>query len=248
MKYTDWLTKEEAAAALQVSTKTVEKFAAEGRLHSAMTKSPETGATRVKYHPRDVDKLRKERLPDAKPFVLPKDRDGAGELPATRATLGSRIPINDAYNQAIATAGLVERSLTKTLTESISQAAGHIFAAQADTVPLHRRLYLTRAEAAEYSGLPQSEIVKRIESRELPAIRTGRGWRIRRRDLEELQIVEVWTGADVRPELAAPAPATSRIPIRANLPKESDDEETPRAVTDAIAEAVTELGGDVRRY
>lgn len=240
--YTDWLTKEEAATALQVSTKTVEKFAAEGKLHSAMTKNPETGANRVVIHPRDVEKLRKERLPDAKPFVLPKDRDGAAEQPATRA-VGSRIPINDAlpgsnpYNQAIATAGLVERSLTKTLTESISQAAGHIFAAQAATVPLHRRLYLTRAEAAAYSGLPLSEIVKRIENRELPAIRTGRGWRIPRRDLERMEIHDVWTGAKLRRELAAPPqtepPATER---------------TAGETADEIAEAVTELGGEVGRY
>ena len=228
--YADWLTKEEAAAALQVSTKTVEKFAADRKLHSARTKNPETGATRVVYHPRDVEKLRKKRLPDAEPFVLPKD--GAGDPPARRAAGPAVLPMPQS--------GKPPQVILNTLAEGMAYAAAQIVERQAATVPLHLRLYLTRAEAAQYSGLPQSEINQRIKTRELPAIRTGRGWRIRRRDLEELHIISPEAPAD---------------PF-ADLPKEFDGEEPaltnrtpdPDDVQQAIAETVRELGGDVRRY
>lgn len=210
MKYSDWLTKKQTADALGVSTKTVEKFAGEKLLEFVMTKNPQTGATMVKYHPRDVRKLRKERMPDAAPFVLPPD--------------GTVKILNDPPASPAAGAELMElpaapgigAALVRTLAEGMTRATAQMFERQANAVPLHRRLYLSRAEAAQYSGLPQSEIDKRIKSRELPAIRTGRGWRIRRRDLEELQIVEVWTGAAVssdngllvvRAELAAPPPS-----------------------------------------
>ena len=173
--YDDWLTKEEAARVLEVTTKTVEKFAAEKKIQSARIKRTETGATIVKFHPKDVAKLRKERLPDAAPFVVPKDvaalgASSAGRFPALPANMES--------------AGQL---VGRTIAEHITKAAEALFTAHAErppAVPLHRRLFLTRTEAADYSGLPRSEITFRIKSQELRAFRTGRGWRILRRDLE----------------------------------------------------------------
>lgn len=209
MKYSDWLTKKQTADALGVSTKTVEKFAADKLLQFVMTKNPATGATMVKYHPRDVRKLRKERMPDAAPFVLPPDgtvkilRSDDNDPPAITAAGAELMELP-------ARAGGIGAALVKTLAEGMTRATAQMFERQANAVPLYRRLYLTRAEAAQYSGLPLSEIMLRVKSRELPAIRTGRGWRIRRRDLEELTITS--------PE----APADPY----ADLPKEFDGEET----------------------
>lgn len=50
-------------------------------------------------------------------------------------------------------------------------------------VPLHRKLYLTVAEAVAYSGLPKAVLLRWIHAGTLPAIRAG-GYRIRRADLE----------------------------------------------------------------
>lgn len=231
MKYSDWLTKKQTADALGVSTKTVEKFAADKLLQFVMTKNPQTGATMVKYHPRDVRKLRKQRMPDAAPFVLPPD--GTVKIldndPPARGPAGAEL-------MELPAAPGIGAALVKTLAEGMTRATAQMFERQANAVPLHRRLYLTRAEAAAYSGLPQSEINQRIKTRELPAIRTGRGWRIRRRDLEELHII---------------SPEATADPY-ADLPKEFDGDEpaltnrTPDP--DDIAEAVTDLGGEVRRY
>ena len=52
------------------------------------------------------------------------------------------------------------------------------------TAPRHK-LFLTLAEAADYSGMSPGWLRLKIREGELPAIKT-RGWRIRRADLERL--------------------------------------------------------------
>lgn len=239
MKYSDWLTKKQTADALGVSTKTVEKFAADKLLHFVMTKNPATGATMVKYHPREVAKLRKKRMPDAAPFVLPKDGDD--DLPA-RPAAGAAVVLQNPLDRALMAPPneSIGQAIVKTLAEGMTRATAQMFERQANTVPLHRRLYLTRAEAVQYSGLPLSEIMLRMKSRELPAIRTGRGWRICRRDLERLQIIGPIRGsAQITDD--EPIGGRARRPTPANSANTTGD-------ADAIAEAVTDLGGDVRRY
>ena len=47
------------------------------------------------------------------------------------------------------------------------------------------KLFLSLAEAADYSGMSQGWLRQKIREGELPAIKT-RGWKVRRADLEEL--------------------------------------------------------------
>ena len=53
-------------------------------------------------------------------------------------------------------------------------------------VPVERRIFLTVAESAEFSGLPVVFLRRLIASGELRALRTGGGWRIPRVELERL--------------------------------------------------------------
>ena len=53
-------------------------------------------------------------------------------------------------------------------------------------VPVERRIFLTIAEAAEYTGLPAGFLRKLRASGQLNALKTGAGLRFRRTDLEEL--------------------------------------------------------------
>src|SRR6185369_10734030 len=71
LDYSTWLTKQQAADAIGVSTKLVEQLAKEKKLQSAQWKRPENGAWVSVYHPDDVARERKERNPDAPAFVLP---------------------------------------------------------------------------------------------------------------------------------------------------------------------------------
>ena len=53
-------------------------------------------------------------------------------------------------------------------------------------VPVERRIFLTIAEAAEFSGLPAVFLRRLIASGKLKALRTGAGWRVSRAGLEGL--------------------------------------------------------------
>lgn len=51
-------------------------------------------------------------------------------------------------------------------------------------VPVERRIFLTMAEAAEFSGLPATFLRRLIASGKLKALKTGAGWRVARLELE----------------------------------------------------------------
>jgi excisionase family DNA binding protein len=51
-------------------------------------------------------------------------------------------------------------------------------------VPVERRIFLTMAEAAEFSGLPVAFLRRLIASGKLKALKTGAGWRVARLELE----------------------------------------------------------------
>src|SRR4051794_37979337 len=70
--YSQWPTKQQAAAILDCSTKTVETFADERKLNAVLWKRPTGGPRIMVYHPGDVEVLRRERNPDSpSTFVMP---------------------------------------------------------------------------------------------------------------------------------------------------------------------------------
>lgn len=156
-----WPTKQETAKILNVSTKTVEKFATDGKLQQA--KRPQTGKPAVNvYHPGDIERLRQERQPPA--YV---------------------VPANGAASEA--------SQKTSHTSEALALSGGHaLIRALADGLREHfesrsePRLFLSIKEAAAFSNLPQTLIQKWIREGKLQALKTGRGWRIRRKDLENL--------------------------------------------------------------
>lgn len=159
--YSSWLTKQQAAEAIGVSTKTIEKLAEEKKIQQVYWKRPETGARTAMYHPYDVARIRKERNPDAEAFVVP-----SGPV----ADLARPAPSVDGFAHALVQA--VEKASEN------SERQG--------SVRIAERLFLTYAEAAQYSGLPKRHIRRLVAEGNLEALRTGAGWRIRRRDLEKL--------------------------------------------------------------
>jgi excisionase family DNA binding protein len=53
-------------------------------------------------------------------------------------------------------------------------------------VPVERRVFLTMAEAVEFSGLPASFLRRLIVTGKLKALKTGAGWRVSRAGIEGL--------------------------------------------------------------
>jgi excisionase family DNA binding protein len=163
--YSTWLTKQQAAQAIEASTKTIEQLARDGKLQQQRWRRPEGGPQIVVYHPRDVERLRKERNPDAAPFVLPTASTGS----VNQELVPVRGP--EQFMQALA-------AMTSQTSEKRST-----------TVRLSEKLYLTFSEAAEYTGLGVGylrELVMRGEL--LPRKRIGPHGSsvLRREELEKL--------------------------------------------------------------
>lgn len=162
--YSTWFSKQEAADAIGVSTKTIEQLAKDGKLQSARWKKP-TGVTVAVYHPEDVQHVRKERNPEADPFILPPDRS----IPEPSRALAPVAPGAEQFFRALAAAVGSSQS-----SEKVSE------------VRIPERLFLSIPDAANYSGLPQTHIRRLLADKKLKGMKTGAGWRIRRADLEKL--------------------------------------------------------------
>lgn len=176
--YATWLTKDEAASRIGVSTKTIEQFAKEGKIQQAAWRAQNRGAVRAVYHPDDVERMAATRRPEPVPFVLPAGTD----LPANGHGTG--------------------RVNTLTIAPSTSPTGEDVlrlvFAAALRTLGAEdprpsqnsQKLFLTIDEAAVFSGLTPRDLRKAIRTGELKARHQGqrdwRTWRIRRTDLEAL--------------------------------------------------------------
>ena len=170
--YSGWPTKQQAAAAISVSTKQIERWAQEKRLQVAKWKRPEGGPAIVVYHPKDVERIARERNPNAEPFVLPAAND---EKPAadTGKAVAVRQPGAEQFVQAIAAA-------VSGMSQTSQNHPG---------VRLAERLYLTMGEAADYTGLGTGYLRRQIAEGRIELVK-GAGPRgasvLRRKDLETL--------------------------------------------------------------
>ena len=171
--YSGWLSKAQAAAALEVSTKTLDRMAAQKLIEQAIWRRPGKPAIAV-FYPPDVEKLWKARNPDATPpFVVPEAQEDPGPPPETAALARS-------------TAHGAQNTLAVLL-----EALGHASATPAvPAVAIRDKLFLTLAEAVSYSGLPPVYLRTLIANGTLTAVKVdGRGsLRIKRGDLDRLVV------------------------------------------------------------
>lgn len=154
---TEWLTKREAATLLGLSEKSVDRMAERGEIQKA-TRKQNGKPPAVVFHPADIGRVKTERHQTPAPFIMP---NGTAEL----QTLASS-------QQPAAAAELV-----RALTAIADRLAG--------PAEVKEPLWLTLAEASEASGLPPSYLRKHFLDTGR-AVKTGRGWRIRRAELQDV--------------------------------------------------------------
>jgi excisionase family DNA binding protein len=89
---------------------------------------------------------------------------------------------------SVALAGIVEPSAVPARAGGLEAALVAFLQSKTagSLVQVERRLFLTMAECAEYSGLPAAFLRKLIASGKLKALKTGAGWRVARVELEKL--------------------------------------------------------------
>lgn len=169
--YSTWFTKDQAAEAIGVSTKTVEKLAQDGKLQRAEWIRPEGGPRIVVYHPRDVKRIRDQRNPGAKPFVIQDP-----EVPESETALATiRAAGPDNLLEALQAVGqLIPKNAQKVASSELR---------------LSERQYLTLQQASEYSGLGVGYLRRLIADGTLAVLKGAgphRATVIRRKQLEQL--------------------------------------------------------------
>lgn len=155
--YSTWLTKQSAATAIGVSTKTIENYTKEGKIRQAFWKRPSGGPRLAVYDPEAVNRLA-HRMSSA----VIVDSPGA----AVPAANGEQLaPIGPTLNGA-ALIEAVLRTIQKTSETS-------------------EKLFLTIPEASDFTGLSAAYIRRACQAGTVAAIRDG-GWKIRRTALVAL--------------------------------------------------------------
>ena len=170
--YSTWYVKQQAAEAIGISTKQLDRWANEKRLQRVKWKRPGGGPVLNVYHPGDVDRLAQSRH-QMGAFVLPD-----GDPPATNGANGEhalavRQPSGEQFLEALAAAvsGMSQTSQTH------------------QPVRLAERIYLTIGEAVDYTGLGSAYLRRQIAVGNLERVKGGGPHGadvLRRKDLDKL--------------------------------------------------------------
>lgn len=170
--YATWVTKQQAADAIGVTTKTVERFVQAGQIQQARWQRAGRGPLLAVYQPDDVARIAAERQPGPlPPFLVP----GRATVPANG---------NGHSSTGLATVPPTGDDLLRPgddLLRALVAAAVRVMSETSQTPTL----FVTIREAAALTGLSQAYLRRAIGNKSLPAEK-DRGWKIRRRDLELL--------------------------------------------------------------
>lgn len=148
------MNKKQAAEYLSVSERAIERYTAKGKLHVTYEKG-KTGTIAI-YDEAELKTLKSEMK---NPPAPQRSTDSSDKL--MRVTQ-SGLALAQAIGQAIG--------------EQLPKPNGH--------VPIESKLTLTLKEAASLSGLSRSFLVGAIHNKKLKAAKRGRGWNIKRADLD----------------------------------------------------------------
>lgn len=200
--FSSWLPKKKVADILNVSTKTIEKYHADGKIEGVSWSRP-SGVPIMVYPPEDVERLRKAR--EYVPVVLaavPAPAGAKGESLSPQSSLASQDSGGWPEAEMRRALGLLLSVLQglavnpKLLLpvgakgENASHEASQPSQVAAPKpakpqVEVRDRVYLTVPEAALYLGWPERQVRAAIAGGVLPARREGHT-RVRRRDLDAL--------------------------------------------------------------
>jgi excisionase family DNA binding protein len=155
------MNKKDAAAFLGVSTRAIERYTTARKLNPQYKQGK--NGLEANYSQEELQKLKEER-----------------EQPAQIDRLSSP----DNPHQMLQRRGLadltelISAGVAKGVTEAQSNTNGH------NTVRLTEKLTLDMSEAVVLSGLSRGYLTSAIRDQKLKAAKRGRGWNIKRKDLE----------------------------------------------------------------
>lgn len=164
----DWITKDQAAAVLQCSKRSIERIIASGKIHTTKRerprKTPETLCAR-----KDVEALIQGAFLLPSPTMQTETATGNNALEATQI----RPPAANTQNAAIAMLAAVAQKLATIATPATEGNEGMA------------RPWLTVDEAAARSGLSRRLIRQLINEGEIIAMKDGRAWKVHSQSLTQ---------------------------------------------------------------
>ena len=171
------MNKTQAAEILGISVRSLERHTSANRIAARYEK----GATRsvLDYEESEVERFKAElesAVHSPTLEALPRPQSAKGTNPANSDTALARfdeVGVNAGNPAAFA--------LLSALLEQGRALGGK--AGTPETAPA-QKLLLSLAEAQSYSGLSRANLMEAIGAQTLPAQKIGRGWKIKRRDLE----------------------------------------------------------------
>lgn len=169
--YSAWMTKQQAADMLDVSTKQIERWANEGQLQSAKYRRPSGGPKITVYHPNDVAQIANRRNPGA-PFVLPRETPGKP-------------------NPLVAMLRPAEKSSPNQQQQGLVALVAEMSRLSQSRPRLAEQLYLTLSEASGYSGLGIGYLRRLIAAGKLELLKAAGPHGadvLRRAELEKLKL------------------------------------------------------------
>lgn len=172
--YSGWLTKQQAADAIGVSTKTIEQFAKDRKIQQAAWRPQNRGPEKAVYNPEDVARIAAERKPGLQPFVLPAvtPANGNGNGHATGISPITPIAATPTGEEVLR---LVFASALQVLTSE-----------HRATSENSEKRFLTIPEAAAELKLTVPCVRRLIKVAGIALVRDAAGLHLRRKDLEAL--------------------------------------------------------------
>jgi excisionase family DNA binding protein len=164
----DLMTKQEAAQYLQVSTKAIQRYTDRKLLHVTYRKRPKGGQDAV-YQTSEVVKLKEQMA----------------QIGTLRTVKTQPPPLDTSTSKA-----LVQVS-KQTALQRRRETTPPLAATASPAVRIAEKIILTLADAAALVSMSKQSLLAAIKKGELKAARQGRGWKVKRADLEHYA-AQVW--------------------------------------------------------
>lgn len=162
------LTKQEAAEYLQVSTKAVQRYTDRKLLHVTYQKRAQGGQAAM-YQKSEVTALKQKM-------------GQVGSLHTVKTNLARR---------DTGTGAATVQASKQTALQRRSSLIGAAWSKPTPDVRAAEKLIVTLAEAAALVSMSKQSLIEAVKNGELKAAKQGRGWKVKRRDLEAYA-AKVW--------------------------------------------------------
>ncbi len=171
------MNKTEAAEFLGVSTRALERYVAAGKLASRYERG-KTGRV-LAFDESELQRFKDElEAPQERAPIAPDShRQGTQNKAPTQPTSTALARRDGATNGLSIEVMRAVQTLAQLTSDNARQAA--------PVVPIEAKLLLSLAEAQAMTGLGRSTLLAAIEGGALKARKIGRGWKIKRNDLEK---------------------------------------------------------------